>query len=112
MDCIFCKIANGTIPSARVYEDSDFFAFRDSNPVAPVHILVVPKRHLADALEGSTQPGFMEGLMRVAAGIARQEGLEGAGFRLVINTGADGGQSVKHLHLHILGGRKMTWPPG
>jgi histidine triad (HIT) family protein len=112
MDCIFCKIANGTIPSTKVYEDDRFFAFRDIDPKAPVHILVVPKAHVANALEGAAQPGLMEGLMEASAKIARQEGLEAGGFRFVINTGADGGQSVGHLHLHILGGRKMAWPPG
>jgi histidine triad (HIT) family protein len=112
MNCIFCKIAAGSILSAKVYEDERFFAFRDIDPKAPVHILVVPKAHVADALEGAAQPGLMEGLMAAAAKIARQEGLESGGFRLVINTGADGGQSVEHLHLHILGGRPMAWPPG
>jgi histidine triad (HIT) family protein len=112
MDCIFCKIANGDIPSAKVYEDADFFAFRDINPMAPIHVLVVPKNHVDDALAGAAKPGLMDALMAAAAKIARQEGLEAGGFRLVVNTGEDGGQSVKHLHLHILGGRKMAWPPG
>lgn len=111
-ECIFCKIASGAIPSSKVYEDDEFFAFRDISPAAPVHVLVVPKRHAANVLEGAAVPGLMEGLMAVAAKIAGQEGLEENGFRLVINTGSDGGQSVGHLHLHILGERKMAWPPG
>jgi histidine triad (HIT) family protein len=111
-NCIFCKIAAGSIPSTKVYEDDNYFAFRDINPAAPVHVLVIPKKHLANALEGAAEPGMMEGLMAVASKIASQEGLEAGGFRLVINTGEDGGQSVNHLHLHILGGRKMAWPPG
>jgi histidine triad (HIT) family protein len=111
-NCIFCKIANGVIPSTKVYEDESFFAFRDINPAAPVHVLVIPKLHVADALEGAAVPGMMEGLMAAAAKIAAQEGLEDGGFRLVINTGEDAGQSVKHLHVHILGGRMMAWPPG
>lgn len=112
MECIFCKIVAGSIPSAKVYEDDRFVAFRDIDPKAPAHILVVPREHIANALEGAARPGLMEGLMAAAARIARQEGLEAGGFRLVVNTGADGGQSVEHLHLHILGGRKMGWPPG
>lgn len=111
-NCIFCKIANGSIPSAKVYEDENYFAFRDINPAAPVHVLVIPKKHVANMLEGSAESGMLEGMMAVAARIASQEGLEAAGFRLVINTGEDAGQSVKHLHLHILGGRLLAWPPG
>lgn len=111
-DCIFCKIANGSIPSAKVYEDGQYYAFRDISPAAPTHVLVIPKRHVAHVLEAASMPGLMDGLMAAAAEIARQEGLEDGGFRLVINTGEDGGQSVHHLHLHILGGRKLAWPPG
>ncbi len=111
-DCIFCKIANGSIPSAKVYEDDRYYAFRDISPAAPVHVLVIPKQHVANVLEGAAEPGLMEGLMAAAAAIARQEGLEENGFRLVVNTGEDGGQSVLHLHVHVLGGRKLAWPPG
>ncbi len=111
-DCVFCKIANGLIPSSKVYEDDRYYAFRDISPAAPVHVLVIPKQHTANVLEGAAVPGLMDGLMAVAASIARQEGLEEGGFRLVINTGDDGGQSVHHLHLHILGGRALAWPPG
>lgn len=111
-DCLFCKIAAGQIPSTKVYEDETFFAFRDIRPEAPVHVLVIPKRHFANVLEASTEPGMMDGLMAAASAIARQEGLEEKGFRLVVNTGIDAGQSVGHLHLHILGGRVMAWPPG
>jgi histidine triad (HIT) family protein len=111
-DCLFCKITSGKIPSTKVYEDENFFAFRDIQPAAPVHVLVIPKRHYASVLDASAEPGLMGGLMAAAAAIAKQEGLEGKGFRLVINTGSDAGQSVGHLHLHILGGRHMAWPPG
>ena len=110
--CIFCKIAGGAIPSAKVFEDETVFAFRDIQPAAPVHILVVPKQHVANVLEGTAISGLMEKLMAAAAAIARQEGLDGPGFRLVVNTGEDGGQSVGHLHVHILGGRVLSWPPG
>jgi histidine triad (HIT) family protein len=112
LDCIFCKVANGSIPSTKVYDDAQFYAFRDIHPAAPAHILVIPKKHYADVLDAAREPGVLEGLMVAAAEIARQEGLEAKGFRLVVNTGEDGGQSVGHLHLHILGGRKMAWPPG
>ena len=111
-NCIFCKIANGAIPSSKVYEDETVFAFRDIHPAAPVHILVVPKKHVANVLDGAQSPGLLEKVMAIAAAIAKQEGLDAAGFRLVINTGEDGGQSVEHLHVHVLGGRAMAWPPG
>lgn len=111
-DCLFCKIAAGQIPSTKVYEDDNFFAFRDIQPAAPVHVLVIPKRHFKSVLDASAEPGLMDGLMAAAAAIAKQEGLEEKGFRLVVNTGGDAGQSVGHLHLHILGGRTMAWPPG
>jgi histidine triad (HIT) family protein len=110
--CIFCKIANGTIPSAKVYEDENYYAFRDISPAAPVHVLIIPKRHIANVVEGAAVPGLLEELMAAGAKVAIQEGLEENGFRLVINTGEDGGQSVRHLHLHVLGGRKLAWPPG
>ena len=111
-DCIFCKIAQGAIPSAKVYEDDQCYAFRDIHPEAPVHVLVIPKRHVADALEGAATPGLMEALMAAAARAAALEGLDQTGCRLVINNGEDAQQSVAHLHVLILGGRKLAWPPG
>ncbi len=111
-NCIFCKIASGAIPSSKVYEDDEVFAFRDIHPAAPTHILVVPKQHVDNVLQASAVPGMLERMLQAAAAIARQEGLDAKGFRLVVNTGSDGGQSVEHLHVHILGGRELGWPPG
>ena len=110
-DCIFCKIARGEIPSTKVAESSTMFAFRDLNPQAPAHILVIPRTHVA-SLAQSDDPGMLGDLLSFAASVARSEGLEKGGYRVVANTGANGGQTVDHLHLHVLGGRKMTWPPG
>lgn len=112
MSCLFCKIVEGSIPSKSMHEDEQCIAFSDINPQAPVHFLVVPRRHiasLADA-EGAHQP-LLGHLLRTAGEIAKQKGL-GKGYRVVINTGPDGGQTVDHLHLHVLGGRPMAWPPG
>ena len=106
-DCLFCKIIRGEIPSARVFENDKAYAFRDINPQAPVHILIVPKTHVANVLEGS-DAGMMEVLMRAAAEIARQEGLDKNGFRLITNCGRDGAQTVGHLHLHLLGGKQLS----
>lgn len=110
MDCIFCKIANGEIPSSKVYEDEVCVAFKDIEPAAPVHILVVPKQHCASVLEADA--ALLGHLMSVAATVARENGIAEKGFRCVVNTGADGGQSVPHLHVHVLGGRSLAWPPG
>jgi histidine triad (HIT) family protein len=112
MDCLFCKIVAGTIPSKKVFEDELTFAFLDINPQAPVHVLVVPKKHL-DSLD-ETDSGDKEllgHLLDVARDLAAQQRL-GNGYRVLINTGPDGGQTVDHLHLHLLGGRAMHWPPG
>ena len=106
-DCLFCKIIRGEIPSARVFENDKAYAFRDINPQAPVHILIVPKKHVANVLEGS-DAGIMEDLMRASAEIARQEGLDKNGFRLITNCGRDGAQTVGHLHLHLLGGKQLS----
>lgn len=111
MDCIFCKIANGEIPSKKVYEDELCVAFYDVAPAAPVHVLVIPKAHIVSVLEADDE-GLLGHLLTVASDVARKEGLAENGFRLVINTGADGGQTVHHLHVHILGGRSLAWPPG
>ncbi len=112
MSCLFCKIVEGSIPSTAVYQDDRAYAFADIDPKAPVHILIVPREHLTSLAEaGEEHPALLGHLLWVAAGIARDKGL-GKGYRVVINTGADGGQTVDHLHLHLLGGRGLTWPPG
>ena len=111
-DCIFCKIANGDIPSTKVYEDDLCLAFRDLNPQAPTHILVIPKAHIAsvDDIDASNE-AVVGHIFSVIAQVAKEEGLEN-GYRVVSNIGEQGQQTVKHLHFHILGGRDMTWPPG
>ena len=112
-DCLFCKIIAGEIPSNKVYSDEDVYAFADINPAAPSHILVIPTRHMAAVNEASEADQALLGkILLVANQIAKDEGLDAAGFRYVINTGDHGGQTVFHLHLHILGGRQMKWPPG
>lgn len=112
-NCLFCKIIAGQVPANKVYEDETVFAFRDINPVAPTHILVVPREHLSAIDRAEPRHEAMLGaLMRKAGEIASAEGLAADGFRLVINTGRDGGQTVFHLHVHILGGRALGWPPG
>ena len=111
-DCLFCKIVAGTIPANRVYEDELCIGFPDINPQAPTHLLIIPMQHIistAKALAEDTE--LMGHLMSVAAEIARNEKLNN-GYRIVVNTGDDGGQTVNHLHLHLLGGRQMKWPPG
>ena len=110
-NCLFCKIARGEIPSAKVAENEHYFAFRDISPQAPVHVLVIPKRHFA-SLNDAPDPGVVGGLVALAMEVVQAEGLAAKGHRLVINTGPDGGQTVDHLHLHVLGGRQMKWPPG
>jgi histidine triad (HIT) family protein len=112
MSCLFCKIADGSIPSTAVYQDEQCYAFADIHPQAPVHILIVPRVHIASLAETSSQDAAMLGhLLATAAEIARNKEL-GAGYRVVFNTGVDGGQTVGHLHLHLLGGRGLSWPPG
>lgn len=112
-DCIFCKIAEKKIPSKIVYEDDRTVAFEDVNPQAPVHVLVVPKRHVQSIAElEATDATLLGHLMLTSATIARQKGIADSGYRLVLNTGKNGGQTVFHLHLHLLGGRPMHWPPG
>jgi histidine triad (HIT) family protein len=109
--CIFCRIAKGTIPADIVSESDDALAFRDVNPQAPVHLLVVPRRHVT-SIEQATEADGLGDLILFAARIAREEGLADNGYRIVINTGEYGGQTVDHLHLHVLGGRHLKWPPG
>jgi len=112
MDCIFCKIIAGTIPSKKVYEDGQIYAFADIDPKAPVHILLVPKKHIPSLAVTDPADAQLLGQLQLAAGkIADEQQLSG-GYRTVINTGLDGGQTVFHLHLHLLGGRQMHWPPG
>jgi histidine triad (HIT) family protein len=109
--CLFCRIVKGEIPADIVARTDDAIAFRDISPKAPTHILVIPKEHVAslDEVGDHMDLGF---LVRLAREVAKQEGIGGSGYRVVINTGEDGGQTVNHLHLHVLGGRRMTWPPG
>ena len=109
--CIFCQIARGDIPAQMVANNVDMAAFKDTNPQAPVHILVIPKKHVA-SLDDAMDTGLLGQLLAFAAAIARQEKVSKSGYRTVINTGKDGGQSVSHLHIHILGGRALAWPPG
>ncbi|HEX8177540.1 MAG TPA: histidine triad nucleotide-binding protein [Pyrinomonadaceae bacterium] len=113
MDCLFCRIIAGEIPADVVHQDDVCLAFRDINPQAPTHVLVIPREHI-ESLDEATQRDerTLGHLLRVAARVANQEGLSESGYRTVINTGAGAGQSVFHLHLHVLGGRQMNWPPG
>jgi histidine triad (HIT) family protein len=112
-DCLFCRIAAGTIPARTVFSDEQVMAFDDIHPQAPVHVLVIPRRHVADLndTEGADH-ALMGRLLDVARRIAGERGLAEKGFRVVTNTGPDGGQTVSHLHLHVLGGRPLGWPPG
>ena len=108
-NCIFCKIVRGEIPSAKVYEDDKVYAFRDINPQAPVHILIIPKQHMANILEcADFGGGVIEALTKAVAAIARMEGIDRSGFRVITNCGKDGAQSVDHFHLHLLGGKQLT----
>jgi histidine triad (HIT) family protein len=112
MPCLFCKIIAGEIPSKTIFEDDLTYAFRDINPQAPSHVLVVPRKHIASLADsGPEDENLLGHLHLVAARIAASEGLSN-GFRTAINTGPDGGQTVDHLHVHLLGGRSMHWPPG
>jgi histidine triad (HIT) family protein len=112
MSCLFCKIVDGTIPSTPLFEDEQVYAFADIHPQAPVHVLVVPREHIASMIDAEQSRRALLGhLLWSAAEIARAEGLSD-GYRIVVNTGNDGGQTVDHLHLHLLGGRALTWPPG
>jgi histidine triad (HIT) family protein len=112
MDCLFCKIAAGEIPVERIYEDERVLAFPDIHPQAPTHVLVIPKQHLASHAGAAAKDTDLLGHLLWAVGeVARAKKLDG-GYRLVINTGPDGGQTVDHLHIHLLGGRAMHWPPG
>jgi len=112
-DCLFCKMIKGDIQPDTVLETEHVLAFRDINPQAPIHILIVPKEHIATLNDLDDAHGWLVGQLYLAAkAIARQEGIDEAGYRTVMNCNAGAGQSVYHIHLHLLGGRQMTWPPG
>lgn len=111
--CIFCQIVKGEIPSTMVYQDEEVTAFRDVNPRAPVHILVVPNRHIPSLAEVRASDGPLLGkLIEVVNQVAVKEGIAQKGYRVVVNCGAAAGQAVPHLHFHVLGGRSLLWPPG
>ncbi|TNF33038.1 MAG: histidine triad nucleotide-binding protein [Gammaproteobacteria bacterium] len=112
-DCIFCKIASGDIPANIVYQDDHVVAFRDLNPQAPTHILVIPRKHIANTNDLQMEDAELIGKMYLAAKhIAHEEGIAEKGYRTVLNCNRDAGQTVFHIHLHLLGGRPMSWPPG
>lgn len=112
MSCLFCKIIEGKIPSTAVFQDDVGYAFADIHPQAPVHVLIVPREHISSLSETDERKNALLGhLLLAAAEIARSKGLA-KGYRIVVNTGEEGGQTVDHLHLHLLGGRQLTWPPG
>src|SRR5437870_2429289 len=111
-DCLFCKIIHRQVPASIVYEDQRVLAFNDINPQAPTHVLVIPKRHIESLNEMSVEDDQIVGeVVRRAAAIAKERGLSAGGFRTVFNTNRDAGQTVFHVHLHLLGGRVMSWPP-
>jgi histidine triad (HIT) family protein len=111
--CLFCAIVEGTIPADVVGETEQTLAFRDINPAAPTHVLIVPKAHVADAAAvDKTHGGLLAEMLAEAASVARSEGIADSGYRLVFNVGDDAGNTVAHLHLHLIGGREMAWPPG
>ncbi len=113
VDCLFCKIINGELPSSIVYENKSFIAFEDIDKKAPVHILIVPKTHI-ESVDAMTDEdtALMSDMFQAARDIAKRQGISESGYRLVVNTGSDGGQTVSHLHMHLLGGRALAWPPG
>jgi histidine triad (HIT) family protein len=113
MSCLFCRIVAGEIPATRVHEDDDLLAFEDIKPEAPVHILIIPKRHISTLNDlGSADDALVGAMIRQAAVIARDRGIDGGGYRTVFNCNSHAGQTVFHIHLHLLGGRRLGWPPG
>ena len=110
-NCLFCKIVKGEIPSQKVYEDDAVLAFRDISPAAPEHVLIIPQKHYDNILQLDNN-ALLGQLFDVARQVAQTLGIDKTGFRIVINTGKDGGQTVEHLHLHLLGARELGWPPG
>jgi histidine triad (HIT) family protein len=112
-DCLFCKIIDGEIPGKFVYQDDQMVAIRDINPQAPLHLLIIPRRHIATLNDLTPRDDTLVGSMhRVAAAIAKEHGFSEHGYRTVFNTGREAGQSVFHIHLHVLAGRGLAWPPG
>ncbi|MGW8311555.1 MAG: histidine triad nucleotide-binding protein [Thiogranum sp.] len=112
-DCLFCKMVSGEIAPDKVYEDDQVLAFRDINPQAPLHVLIIPKQHIATLNDLGEEHRLLAGhMVRTAALVAAQEGVDKSGYRTVFNCNADAGQVVFHIHLHLLAGRKMNWPPG
>ncbi len=112
-DCIFCKIIKGEIPSTVVFENENIFCFKDINPTAPFHILIVPKAHISSAAEITTEnSSVIAEIFEVSAKLLKENGYSESGYRIVTNIGEDGGQAVPHLHYHVLAGRKLAWPPG
>jgi histidine triad (HIT) family protein len=112
-DCLFCKFVNGSIPVDFIYKDDEIVAFRDINPQAPHHVLIIPRRHIETVLDLNDEDASLAGRMIIAAGkIAADIGISDKGYRLVFNCKRAGGQDIYHIHLHLLGGRQMTWPPG
>lgn len=113
MTCLFCRIAAGEIPATMVYQDEQLLVIEDINPAAPLHLLLIPRKHISSTLELLPEDDLLVGhVYRVAATIAREQGVAENGFRVVTNTNADAGQSVFHIHFHLLAGRNMSWPPG
>jgi histidine triad (HIT) family protein len=110
-DCVFCKIVRGELPSKMVSEDATCIAIRDVAPEAPVHVLVMPRVHVP-SLNEVTSPALLADVLQMAREVAKVEGIAASGYRVVISTNADGGQTVRHLHAHVMGGRQMGWPPG
>ncbi|MEA4852836.1 MAG: histidine triad nucleotide-binding protein [Christensenella sp.] len=112
-DCLFCRIIAGEIPSEKVYEDDLVYAFHDIDPQAPEHVLIIPKKHIKSMMQIENDDFiYLEAMVKAAQKIAREKGIDKDGFRAVFNTGDNGGQTVHHLHMHLLGGRFMQWPPG
>ena len=112
-DCIFCKMVSGEIQPDVVYEDEDVLAFRDANPTAPTHVLVIPRQHIATTNDLDEESAGIVGKLYLAAKqVAENDGIAGRGYRMVMNCNPEAGQSVYHIHLHVLGGRAMNWPPG
>jgi histidine triad (HIT) family protein len=112
-DCLFCKMVSGAIQAKKVYEDADVLAFHDINPRAPVHVLVIPKKHFSTINDFTDADATLIGKLILAAKkVAAELGIADSGYRLIANTNAGGGQVIWHVHLHVLGGRQMTWPPG
>lgn len=113
MSCLFCKIVAGEIPAKKVHEDGDLVAIEDINPQAPLHVLVIPKRHISTLNDlQSGDDGLVGAMVRRAAAIAKDRGVDSGGYRTVFNCNSDAGQTVFHIHLHVLGGRRQGWPPG